>query len=185
MSAERNRQVVVAKIPQGALQVSDFEVREVPVPEPGAGQLLVRTLRLSMDPATRARISDAGHPGLLGVGDVMAGSALAEVVTSLEPGFAPGDIVECYTGWQDYSLQEPGAVATFDKLGTLEEHLSIYGVSGLTGYFGMREVREPAPGKTVLVSAAGGAVGHIASPGASDQAQVRSWLKALRSPGSR
>ena len=162
MSAERNRQVVVAKIPQGALQVSDFEVREVPVPEPGAGQLLVRTLRLSMDPATRARISDAGHPGLLGVGDVMAGSALAEVVTSLEPGFAPGDIVECYTGWQDYSLQEPGAVATFDKLGTLEEHLSIYGVSGLTGYFGMREVGEPAPGKTVLVSAAGGAVGHIA-----------------------
>lgn len=162
MSAKQNRQVVIAKIPHGPLQPSDFELREAAIPEPGEGQLLVRTLRLSMDPATRARISDAGYPGMLGVGDVMAGSALAEIVTSRQAGFAQGDIVECHTGWQDYSLQAPDAVATFDKLGTLEEHLSIYGVSGLTGYFGMCAVGEPGPGKTVLVSAAGGAVGHIA-----------------------
>lgn len=162
MAAERNRQMVIAKIPRGALQLSDFEMREADIPEPGEGQLLVRTLRLSMDPATRARISNAGYPGMLAVGDVMAGSALAEIVVSRQAGFAAGDIVECHTGWQDYSLQDPDAVATFDKLGTLEEHLSLYGVSGLTGYFGMCEVGEPAAGKTVVVSAAGGAVGHIA-----------------------
>lgn len=160
MPAKINRQMVIAGIPTDRLEVSHYAMREAAVPEPGAGQVLVRTLLVSMDPVSRTRIT--GKPGGLQIGDVMPGSGLGQVAASKHPDFKEGQVVECQTGWQDYSVHGAEALTGFTRLGPLTHHLSVYGVSGLTGYFGMAEAGAPKPGETVLVSAAGGAVGHIA-----------------------
>ncbi|MEQ1889615.1 MAG: NADP-dependent oxidoreductase [Alphaproteobacteria bacterium] len=160
MTAKSNRQMVIAGIPADRLEVSHYTMREAPTPEPGEGQALLRTLLISMDPVSRTRIT--GNKGGLGIGDVMPSSGLGQVVASRHPDFREGQVVECAPGWQDYSVQSAETLSAFTRLGPLTHHLSIYGVSGLTGYFGMAEVGAPKPGETVLVSAAGGAVGHIA-----------------------
>lgn len=160
MSAKINRQMMIAVIPQDRLEVSHYAMCEAPVSELGENQTLVRTLLISMDPVSRTRIT--GAPGGLQIGDVMPSSGIGQVVASRHPDFTEGQIVECQTGWQDYSVHGPEALSTFARLGPLTHHLSLYGVSGLTGYFGMAEAGGPNPGETVLVSAAGGAVGHIA-----------------------
>ncbi|MFZ5834919.1 MAG: NADP-dependent oxidoreductase [Pseudomonadota bacterium] len=160
MPEKINRQMVIAGIPEGRLHISHYKMREAAVPQPGAGQVLVRTLLISMDPVSRTRIT--GKPGGLQIGDVMPSSGLAQVVASKHPDFTEGQVVECAPGWQDYSVHGSDALTGIDRLGPLTHHLSVYGVSGLTGYFGMTEAGMPKPGETVLVSAAGGAVGHIA-----------------------
>lgn len=155
-----NRQMAIAGIPKDRLEVSHYQMREGAVPEPGEGQVLVRTLFISMDPISRARIT--GQPGGLQIGDVMPSSGLGQIILSRHPDFKEGQVVECSPGWQDYAVQSAGALSSFTRMGPLNHHLSVYGVSGLTGYFGMVEAGAPKPGETVLVSAAGGAVGHIA-----------------------
>lgn len=160
MSANINRQMVIAGIPDGRLEVSHYTMREGPIPEPGPGQVLLRTLLISMDPVSRTRIT--GKPGGLQMGDVMPSSGLGQVVASNHPDFREGQVVEGQTGWQDYSVHNAEALTAFTRMGPLTHHLSVFGVSGLTGYFGMAEAGAPRPGETVLVSAAGGAVGHIA-----------------------
>ncbi|HEX4890488.1 MAG TPA: NADP-dependent oxidoreductase [Alphaproteobacteria bacterium] len=160
MPAKINRQMVIAGIPVDRLQTSHYTMREAEAPEPAAGQVLVRTLLISMDPVSRTRIT--GKPGGLQIGDVMPSSGLGQVAASNHPDYTEGQIVECQTGWQDYSVHGAEALTGFTRLGPLTHHLSVYGVSGLTGYFGMAEAGAPKPGETVLVSAAGGAVGHIA-----------------------
>lgn len=160
MPASTNRQMVIAGIPKDRLEISHYAMRETPVAEPGEGQVLVRTLLISMDPIRRASIT--GKPGGLQIGDVMPGSGIGQIVKSRTAGFSEGQVVECAPGWQDYALQKPEELSPFNRLGPLTHHLSVYGVSGLTGYFGMVEAGAPKAGETVLVSAAGGAVGHIA-----------------------
>ncbi len=160
MPNKTNRQMVIAGIPTDRLQVSHYKLHAAAMPEPGAGQVLLRTLLISMDPVSRTRIT--GAKGGLQIGDVMPGSGLAQVMVSKHADFKEGQVVECAPGWQEYSVQSAEALGPFDRLGPLTHHLSIYGVSGLTGYFGMDAVGAPKPGETVLVSAAGGAVGHIA-----------------------
>ena len=152
--------MVIAGIPTDHLQVSHYRMSEAAVPEPAEGQVLVRTLLISMDPIRRSGIT--GKPGGLQIGDVMPGSGLAQIVASRAAGFSEGQVVECFPGWQDYAVQKPDDLSGFERLGPLTHHLSVYGVSGLTGYFGMAECGLPKAGETVLVSAAGGAVGHIA-----------------------
>jgi NADPH-dependent curcumin reductase CurA len=160
MPNKTNHQMVIAGIPTDRLQVSHYKLHAAAMPEPGAGQVLLRTLLISMDPVSRTRIT--GAKGGLQIGDVMPGSGLAQVMVSKHADFKEGQVVECAPGWQEYSVQSAEALGPFDRLGPLTHHLSIYGVSGLTGYFGMDAVGAPKPGETVLVSAAGGAVGHIA-----------------------
>ncbi|MFZ5930576.1 MAG: NADP-dependent oxidoreductase [Pseudomonadota bacterium] len=160
MPVKTNRQMVVAGIPTDRLEVSHYAMREAAAPEPAEGQVLVRTLLLSMDPVRRASIT--GKPGGLNIGDVMPSSGLAQIIASRHADFREGQVVECYPGWQDYAVQKPDECSPFERLGPLTHHLSVYGVSGLTGYFGMTDACAPRAGETVLVSAAGGAVGHIA-----------------------
>ncbi len=160
MPAKINRQMVIAGIPTDRLHVSHYKMREAPMPEPEAGQVLLRTLLISMDPVSRTRIT--GAPGGLQIGDVMPSSGLGQVAASKHPDFKEGQVVECSPGWQEYSVQPAEGLSAFARLGPLTHHLSVYGVSGLTGYFGMAEAGAPKAGETVLVSAAGGAVGHIA-----------------------
>lgn len=161
MSKDKNTQIVVAKLPKGQLEESNFEVREAKVPDPGDGEVLTRTVYLSLDAANRAWMQGATYTAPVLAGDVMHGRSLSAVVTSKDPAFSPGDIVECDGGWQTFSVQQGKRLGKVKLLGPLPHHLSVYGVSGLTAYFGLLDVGKPRRDETLVVSAAAGAAGNF------------------------
>jgi hypothetical protein len=133
------------------------------MPEPAEGQLLLRTLWLSVDPYMRGRMNDAkSYAKPVEVGDVMVGGTVSEVLESHAPSFARGDIVVGYTGWQAYAVAR-GDTPRFYKvdptLAPVSTALGVLGMPGHTAYFGLLRVGQPKPGETVVVSAAAGAVG--------------------------
>ena len=156
-----NRQIVIARLPTDRLSADHFEPREAPVPEPAAGEVLCRTRLLSIDAANRAWMQGATYRAPIAGGQVMDGGTLAEVVTSNDARFVPGDIVEASGGWQDYAVQRGSMLRKVHVRGQLSHHLSVLGVTGLTAHFGLRRVGRPVAGETVLVSAAGGATGNV------------------------
>ena len=159
-----NRQFVLDHLPTSKLTPDVFRLAEAPMPTPGEGEVLVRTRYVSLDAANRAWMWGATYRAALKAGDVMAGGALAEVVESRAPGFAPGDLVWADTGWQDYAALK---AEHLEKLGKapagqpLTYMMSVYGVAGLTAYFGLLDCGQPRAGETVVVSAAGGSVGSL------------------------
>jgi NADPH-dependent curcumin reductase CurA len=159
-----NRQFLIDHLPTGKLTPDVFKLGEGAVPSIGEGEVLVRTRYISLDAANRAWMWGATYRAAIKAGDVMAGGGVAEVVESRDPAFKPGDLVWGDTGWQDYAALK-GKHLT--KLGKAPEGqpltylLSVYGVAGLTAYFGLLEVGQPKPGETVVVSAAAGSVGSI------------------------
>lgn len=159
---ERNRQILVAALPEDHLGEHHFELRESERPKPASGEVLTRTLFLSLDPANRAWMQGATYRAPVKAGDVMAGFTLAEVVTPGDARLAAGTIVECESGWQEYACHSPSALTPITPRAALSHHLSVLGITGLTAYFGLLEVGKPAPGETVVVSAAAGATGSVA-----------------------
>jgi NADPH-dependent curcumin reductase CurA len=159
-----NRQFLIDHLPTGKLTPDVFKPHEGAMPAVGEGDVLVRTRYISLDAANRAWMWGATYRAAVKAGDVMAGGALAEVVESKAPGFAPGDLVWGDTGWQDYAAVK-GKHLT--KLGKAPEGqpitylMSVYGVAGLTAYFGLLECGLPKAGETVVVSAAAGSVGSL------------------------
>ncbi len=164
MTDSMNKQVLLAARPVGAIKDSDFQVTESAIPKPGDGQVLVKTLYLSLDPAMRGWMNDTdSYIEPVQLGDVMRGSTIGEVIESNDPAFAVGDNVFGSNGWQQYCVVDP---ATLTKLPSevplpLTNFLSVLGVTGLTAYFGLLEVGDPKAGETVVVSTAAGAVGSI------------------------
>jgi NADPH-dependent curcumin reductase CurA len=159
--SQTNRQILLAELPQGKLGPEHFRQVEAAVPQPGEGEALLRTRYVALDAANRAWMLGQTYRAGLTAGQVMAGAVLAEVVESREPGLAPGDLVYADTGWQDYAVA-PGRLLR--KAGPAEpvtHLLSVYGVAGLTAYFGLLECAWPKSGESVVVSAAAGAVGSI------------------------
>ena len=162
MSAGINRQWILAARPTGMVGPEHFALREAAVPQPGPGEVLVRTRMLSLDPANRAwMFPSPTYKAPVEPGDVMHGFALGEVVASNDPGFRPGDLVDGMIGWQDYAALPGDELARRDAARPAEQLLGILGVTGLTAYFGLREIGRPKAGETVLVSAAAGAVGSV------------------------
>ena len=161
MDAGTNRQIVVTELPQGALEERHFALREGPVPAPGRDGVLCRTVLLSIDAANRAWMQGRTYTAPVEAGDVMHGFGLARVVASHDPAYAEGDLVECDSGWQDYSVHHASTLTRVEPRGPLTHQLSVYGVTGLTAYFGLLDVGRPRPGDTVVVSAAAGAVGSV------------------------
>ncbi len=159
---ERNRQIVVRALPEDQLAETHFEAREVAREAPEDGQVLTRTLLLSIDPANRTWMQGATYRAPVRAGEVMSGFTLAEVAASRDPRFTPGQIVECESGWQEYACHPGAALARVEPRAALTHHLSVLGITGLTAYFGLLEVGRPRPGETVLVSAAAGATGSVA-----------------------
>jgi NADPH-dependent curcumin reductase CurA len=159
--ASVNRQLVLTRLPEGKLTVEHFAPQESPIPEPGEGEVLARTLILSIDPANRAWMQGATYRDALEGGQVMAGGTLSRIVTSNAPGFAPGDIVETDGGWQDYAVLRANRLRKVDVRLPLTNHMSVLGITGLTAWFGLFRVGQPKPGETVLVSAAAGATGNV------------------------
>src|SRR5262245_12829224 len=164
MPGEMNRQWILRDRPKDRLAESDFELRRGPVPEPGPGEALTRTLYISVDAANRAWMSpvrtyiDPVEPG-----GVMRSMTLGQVVRSNDAALAPGDIVEGMAGWQDFAVAPVTQLHRVERRKPLSMILSGLGVTSLTAYFGLLEVGRPQAGETVLVSAAAGAVGSVAA----------------------
>jgi NADPH-dependent curcumin reductase CurA len=162
-SNDVNRQWLLANRPVGWPKESDFKLAEGPVPEPGRGEVLVRTLWLSVDPYMRGRMRDVkSYAPPVPVGGVMEGGAVAKVLASDNPKFVPADIVEGRFGWQDYAVSDGKGVRKIDPtLAPVSSALGVLGMPGLTAYFGLLDICRPKPGETVLVSGAAGAVGSL------------------------
>jgi NADPH-dependent curcumin reductase CurA len=157
-----NRQWLYARQPAGKIAADTFEWTETAIPTPGAGEVLVQTRMLSLDPANRAWMMGKTYRDALQPGQVMSGFAIGEVVNSQAAGLAPGDIVEGDWGWQDYAALPARRLTRRTTNAPLEMLIGPLSITGLTAYFGLLEVGQPKPGDTVLVSAAAGAVGTMA-----------------------
>jgi len=118
-------------------------------------------LLISLDAANRAWMQGATYRAALAAGQVMAGGSISEVVASNAPGFAPGDLVFADTGWQHYTALPAKLLTKQQRRGPLSHLLSVYGIAGLTAYFGLLQVGKPKAGETVVVSAAAGSVGSL------------------------
>jgi hypothetical protein len=164
MTTRRNRQWLLAKRPVGMVGEADFEFREGPAPVPGAGDILVRNLYLSFDPAMRGWMEDRpSYIPPVGIGEVMRCGAVAQVVESNEPTFPVGSTVSGLFGWQEYAVSGRGRATPIAEGTPLTWPLGVLGITGLTAYFGMLDLGRPMPGETVVVSGAAGATGSVAA----------------------
>ena len=163
MIPKNHRRVVLVRRPPGEPAETDFRVEEVPVPEPGPREVLVRVVYLSLDPYQRGRMRDAAsYAAPVPLGEVMTGGTVGEVVKSNHPGFAVGDIVEDRLGWQEYATGGAPSLRKVDpKIAPISTANGVLGMPGMTAYFGLLEVGRPKTGETVVVSAASGAVGQV------------------------
>jgi hypothetical protein len=156
-----NTQIVIAALPEDKLDESHFSLREAPMPEPGDGEVLVKARYLSLDAANRAWMQGATYKAPVVAGEVMHGMTLSEVVESNHADFSPGDIVECSSGWQQFAVHKPKELGKITVRGSLSNQLSVFGISGLTAYFGLLKCGRPKAGETIVVSAAAGAAGNF------------------------
>jgi NADPH2:quinone reductase len=163
-----NTRIVLASRPVGEPQPSDFRIESAPLPAPGEGQLLLATRYLSLDPYMRGRMSDAeSYADPVALGDVMVGGTVCTVVESRDPGYASGDVVLSFSGWQSHSVVDANHVRKIDpSVAPVETALGVLGMPGFTAYAGLLRIGNPQPGETVVVAAAtgpvGSAVGQIA-----------------------
>jgi hypothetical protein len=157
----QNRRVLLASRPAGWVSEDNFRLEAAPVPAPAEGEVLVRNLWLSLDPYMRGRMSDAkSYVKGVDIGEVMVGQTVGEVVESKHPQFRKGDKVLTQLGWQLYGVSRD-LVKLENKSVPLSYYLGMLGMPGMTAYFGLKEVGQPKPGETVVVSAASGAVGSV------------------------
>jgi len=156
-----NRQILLVEKPAGKLGPQHFKMTEAAIPEPREGEALVRVRYISLDAANRAWMHGATYRAAVEANTVMAGGGVAEVVSSRAPGLSPGDLVFGDTGWQDYAAVPARHLTKLPKVEPMTYLLSVYGIAGLTAYFGLLDVGKPKTGETVVVSAAAGSVGSI------------------------
>ncbi len=163
MIPETCRRVVLVRRPAAEPVNEDFRVEEVAVPKPGPREVLVRVIYLSLDPYMRGRMRDAAsYASPVGIGEVMTGGTVGEVVQSNHPAYQAGDIVEDRLGWQEYAIGPGPAMRKVDpSLAPISTANGVLGMPGMTAYFGLFEVGQPKAGETVVVSAASGAVGQL------------------------
>jgi NADPH-dependent curcumin reductase CurA len=155
--------ILLDKRPTGAPQLSDFRLDEQPVPKPGEGQVLLRTIYLSLDPYMRGRMSDApSYAPPVEVGAVMVGGAVSRVEVSRHPDYKEGDLVVGDTGWQSHAISDGRDITRLDARVTHPSYaLSLLGMPGFTAYHGLLKIGEPSPGETLVVASATGAVGSV------------------------
>ena len=161
MPAPVSRQIVLRQRPVGMPKPGDFALEESPRPAPADGEIVCRTIYLSLDPYMRGRISGArSYAASVDVGQVIVGGTVSEVLESRHPGLARGDFVMGYDGWRSHAVAKGGAVRKLDpKQAPISTALGVLGMPGMTAYVGLLDIGQPKPGETVVVSAASGAVG--------------------------
>ena len=182
-SPNENTQILLASRPEGEPSVANFRVAQTAIPRPERGEVLLRTLYLSLDPYMRARMNAGGsYAAPVEVGGVMTGGTVAEVVESRHGDFSPGDVVLAHTGWQTFGVQ---AGAELRKLNSAtaapySTALGVLGMPGFTAYAGLKEIGRPAAGETVVVAAA-----SVNRPGFGGDSLVESQAtRLIRSPSS-
>ena len=158
-----NRRIVLNARPHGAPTAADFRLEHDPVPKPEAGQVLLRTLYLSLDPYMRGRMSDGpSYAPPVAIGDVMVGGTVSRVEASRHPDFKVGQRVLGYAGWQDYALSDgKGLTPLYAEDAHPSRALGVLGMPGFTAYMGLLDIGRPVAGETVVVAAASGAVGSV------------------------
>ncbi|WP_234397741.1 NADP-dependent oxidoreductase [Sneathiella glossodoripedis] len=161
--SEMNKQWLLKSRPHGEPTLDNFEYAETPVPEPGEGQMLLKTIYMSLDPYMRGRMNDTkSYAASAQLGDPMSGTGVSVVVKSNLDGFAEGEYVVSQTCWQSHSLSDGQGVMKVDpKNAPISTGVGILGMPGLTAYAGLLDIGKPKEGETVVVSAASGAVGSI------------------------
>ncbi|WP_431825233.1 NADP-dependent oxidoreductase [Burkholderia sp. F1] len=162
-SKTANRRIVLNSRPAGAPTPDNFRTEAGAVPTPGPGQVLLRTIWLSLDPYMRGRMSDApSYAPPVALGDVMVGGTVSQVVASNLPAFRAGDLVVDMGGWQDYALSDGTGLFPLGRDFAHPSYaLGVLGMPGFTAYHGLLKIGEPKAGETVVVAAASGAVGAV------------------------
>ena len=158
-----NHQFRLAARPVGSPKASDWKFTEEPVRDPVDGEVLVRILYISLDPAMRGWMNDSkSYIAPVGIGEVMRAGAVGRVTSSRNPKFAVGDSVLGMLGVQEYALSDGTGLTRVDPgIAPIPVFLSVLGMPGMTAYFGLLEIGKPQPGETVVVSGAAGAVGAV------------------------
>lgn len=160
-----NTRVLLNKRPVGEPEDDDFKIETLPIAEPQEGELLLKTLWLSLDPYMRGRMNDVkSYAPPVAIGEVMVGETVNQVLVSRSPDFSVGEIAVGPVGWQSYATvkADPKLFRKVDpEQGPISTALHILGMTGRTAFFGLLKVGEPKPGETVVVAAASGAVGSV------------------------
>lgn len=160
--SKQNRQITLKARPKGPVGHEHFESKTVAVPSLRDGEFLVRTLYLSIDPTIRGWIERDTYLPAIEIGAVVRSGGAGVVVESKNPRFSPGDRVFTMVGWQEYAVvSDKDMPAPIPSGIDLTDALSVFGVTGMTAYFGLNEVGRPNAGETVVVSGAAGATGSI------------------------
>jgi len=164
--AEHNRRFLLRQRPTGRIDANTFELSEEPMPKIGDGEALVRVDWISLDPTNRGWINDTPtYLPPVGIGEVMRGLGLGEVVASNSPDYRVGQTVQGLVGWQQYAVASAAAPLMPVEVApgvSQSAYLGALGMTGLTAWVGIRDIGKPQPGETVVVSAAAGAVGSVA-----------------------
>jgi NADPH-dependent curcumin reductase CurA len=158
-----NRRIVLAQRPQGAATLADFRLERVAVPSIGSGEVLLRTLWLSLDPYMRGRMSEGpSYAAPVAVGGIMTGGTVARVEASTRADFTVGDLVLSTSGWQDYAVSTGADLVKLPPTMPRPSYaVGVLGMPGFTAYMGLLEIGKPKAGETVVVAAATGAVGSV------------------------
>jgi NADPH-dependent curcumin reductase CurA len=166
--SESNRCFRLRSRPDGLITPDTFELVEEAVPEIGDGEALVRTQWISLDPTNRAWIGETPtYLPPVGIGEVMRGVGLGQVVSSNHDAYKEGQLVQGLIGWQEWAVASDAApllpVPEVPGVASTSAYLGMLGVTGLTAWVGLTDIGRPQPGETVVVSAAAGAVGSAAA----------------------
>ncbi|MRG27841.1 NADP-dependent oxidoreductase [Laceyella tengchongensis] len=161
--SKRNQQILLINRPKGMPTEADFKWEEIPIPQPGEGEVLVKTLYLSVDPYMRGRMNDSkSYVAPFELNQPISGGVVGEVVESKAPGLGAGDIVVGMLDWKKYQTVSAHGVKKIDPtVAPITTALGVVGMPGLTAYFGLLDIGKPQPGETVVISGAAGAVGMV------------------------
>ncbi len=163
---QETRQWTVAALPDGLIGPEHFKLGTTTLSAPGDREVLVKSLYLSFDPTQRGWFNDgAGYADPLKIGTPMFGTGVAQVIESNHPDFETGDIVSGTVPWQDYAIMQETGMTPLNKVSTdypLTWNMTLFGLTTLTAYFGLKEIGEIKEGDVVLVSGAAGATGSAA-----------------------
>jgi len=162
---DTNQRWLLTHRPHGVIKDSDFTLDTGPIPKPGPGEFLVRVTHLSFDPTQRGWLAFDSYLPAVKIGDPVRASAVGQVIESNHPDFKPGQMVQGGLGWQEYvvssGMTELGPIMQLFTGFTPEQTLGVFGITGLTAWFGLTDLGKPEKGDTVLVSGAAGATGSV------------------------
>ncbi|EPF1535846.1 NADP-dependent oxidoreductase [Vibrio vulnificus] len=163
MTQPTNRQIVLASRPVGAPTAENFALTQSDIPTPAQGEMLLRSVYLSLDPYMRGRMSDAkSYTEPVGIDEVMVGGTVCQVEASNHAEFEVGEWVLAYTGWQDYAISNGEGLIKLGKQPSYPSYaLGVMGMPGFTAYMGLLDIGQPKEGDTLVVAAATGAVGSM------------------------